>query len=58
MQVENVLYLTDSSSILELSPGRTGNVDISFEVPTNAQSIEMDYNFNPFTDDVGVFIGQ
>lgn len=58
VQVENTLYLTDSSSILELSPGRTGNVDISFEVPTNAQSIEMDYNFNPFTDDVGVFIGQ
>ena len=58
VQVENVLYLTDSSSILELSPGRTGNVDISFEVPTNAQSIEMDYNFNPFKDDVGVFIGQ
>ena len=58
VQVENTLYLTDSSSILELSPGRTGNVDISFEVPTNAQSIEMDYNFNPFADDVGVFIGQ
>lgn len=58
VQVENTLYLTDSSSILELSPGRTGNVDISFEIPTNAQSIEMDYNFNPFTDDVGVFIGQ
>lgn len=58
VQVENMLYLTDSSSILELSPGRTGNVDISFEVPTNAQSIEMDYNFNPFADDVGVFIGQ
>ena len=58
VQVESVLYLTDSSSILELSPGRTGNVDISFEVPTNAQSIEMDYNFNPFADDVGVFIGQ
>ena len=58
VQVENMLYLTDSSSILELSPGRTGNVDISFEVPTNAQSIEMDYNFNPFKDDVGVFIGQ
>lgn len=58
VQVENKLYLTDSSSILELSPGRTGNVDISFEVPTNAQSIEMDYNFNPFADDVGVFIGQ
>ena len=58
VQVENMLYLTDSSSILELSSGRTGNVDISFEVPTNAQSIEMDYNFNPFADDVGVFIGQ
>lgn len=58
VQVENTLYLTDSSSILELSPGRTGNVDISFEVPANAQSIEMDYNFNPFADDVGVFIGQ
>lgn len=58
VQVESMLYLTDSSSILELSPGRTGNVDISFEVPTNAQSIEMDYNFNPFADDVGVFIGQ
>lgn len=58
VQVENMLYLTESSSILELSPGRTGNVDISFEVPTNAQSIEMDYNFNPFADDVGVFIGQ
>lgn len=58
VQVENTLYLTDSSSILELSPGRTGNVDISFEVPTNAQSIEMDYNFNAFADDVGVFVGQ
>ena len=57
VQVESMLYLTDSSSILELSPGRTGNVDISFEVPANAQSIEMDYNFNPFADDVGVFVG-
>lgn len=51
-------FYTDSDISLELAPGRTGTGTICFEVPEDAQSIEMDYTFNSFTEDTGVFIFQ
>ena len=49
-------YYMDSDIQLDLSKGRTGTGTIAFEVPKDSKDIQMDYTFNSYNGDTGVFI--
>ena len=49
-------YYMDSDIQLDLSKGRTGTGTIAFEVPKDSKDIQMDYTFNSYNGDTGIFI--
>lgn len=56
--VKTDIFWDNNKEDITLSPGRTGNVTIAFEVPKNAKNIEMEYEFNSFSEEKAIFISQ
>lgn len=50
--------ITEKTDSICLSAGRTGTVTLTFEIPKDAKNIEMEYEFNYFTEARCIFIGK
>lgn len=56
VQVDTIF--TEKTDSISLSAGRTGTVTLTFEIPKDAKSIEMEYEFNYFSEAKCIFVGK
>lgn len=50
--------VTEKTDSISLSSGRTGTVTLTFEIPKDTKNMEMEYEFNAFSEAKCIFVGK